>query len=671
MAVKSALIAAFLSVFLFAACSPKGGESVVLEVGSSKVTLKEYEDFYAKNSAGGDTLDRTPLPERERFLDLLTRYKLKLQDAADRDLANDPEVKSELRDYRASLATTYLIEKEITEPGIRRLYDRKREEIRGKHILVAVKPGAPPADTLKAYNKALELIAKLKAGADFDSLAMAESEDPTVKSNRGDLYFFTGGQMVMPFENGAYAMKVGEISTTPIRTSFGYHVLKITARQPVRGSIKVRHIMALVKQSAADTGDSVSALAKIHAWQDSLAKGADFAELAKSVSEDAGSAPRGGDLGWFERKRYVQPFDEAAFLLKPGEVSPIIRTPYGYHLIKCDSVKPLPSYEEMRAMPGDPLKKQYQQIRFTDDYDAYIAGLMKEFDYAFQEKTFASLLSVLDSNSTTQDSGWDAGITDSIRNAPLIRVNNVVYNVDTVLTMLLARPELQNTLLRRSDLEKQFRKISESILLEAKSAGLEARSPEFASLMRDYRDGIVLYKAEQLEVWNKISVTDSSLHIYYDQHKADFMTPGTVTYAEMSFGDDTLALTIYDSLMRGADFTTLAREFNFDDSLKAKGGLNEPEPANQDDLTKTLAGMEVGQFTEPLSVGNGIFVIAKLVAKDPPRQKTFDEAGAELSNAYQDFESKRLEGLWVDRIRQEHPVVQHKELLMDAFKPMK
>ncbi len=671
MVVKSASIAAVLAAFLLGACSPKVGESVLLEVGSSKITLNEYENFFARNSSTADTLSNTPMAERERFLDLLTRYRLKLQDAADRDIAADPEVEVELRDYRASLAATYIIEKEITEPGIKLLYDRKTEEIRGKHILVAVKPEASPADTLKAYAKAMDLIAKLKAGADFDSLVMAESEDPTAKSNRGDLYFFTGGQMVIPFENGAYAMKLNEISTVPMRTSFGYHVLKITARQPVRGSIKVRHIMALVKTSPTDTGDTASALAKISAWQDSLAKGVDFAQLATAASEDQGSASRGGDLGWFERKRYVQPFDEASFLLKPGEVSPLVKTPYGYHLIKCDSAKPLPSYAEMRSQQGDPLKKQYQQIRFTDDFNSYIAGLMKKFNYAFQEGTFSSLLNVLDSNTTTQDSGWDAKLTASIRSAPLFTVDSMMYSVDTSLSMLLNRPELQNTLLRRGDLEKQFRKISETILLDAQSRGLEERSPEFGALMRDYRDGIVLYRAEQLEVWNNVSVSDSALQLYWYSHMSDFNIPAKVTYAEMNFESDTLALIILDSLTRGADFTTLARVHNFDDSIRANGGLSAPQPANQDEVTEMLAGMNVGDVSEPLSVGDGITMIVKLIAKDPPKQKTFEQAGAELSNAFQDAESKRLEGLWIERVKLKHPVVQHRELLKHAFPPMK
>jgi len=659
---KSGLIPAVIAVLMLSSCSPKAGESVVLEIGPSKVTLKEFENFYRKNSLQPDSASST-LAERERFLDLLTKYKLKLQDAADRNLADDPEVKKELKEYRGSLATTYIIDKELTEPGIRLLYQRETEEIRAKHILVSVKN----QDTLAAYQKAVGLIAKLAAGADFDSLAVAESDDPSARVNKGDLYYFSGGQMVKPFEDAAYAMKVGEISRVPVRTSFGYHIIKITERQPARGKIKVRHIMALAKQAAADTGDTVAALSRLRAWQDSLKNGRDFAELAREVSEDAGSAARGGDLGWFERKRYVQSFDEAAFQLKPGEVSPIVKTPYGYHLIKCDSIRPMDTYEEMRAQPGDPLKKQYQQIRFTDDYNAYIKDLMKEFNYSFSEGTFTSMLSVLDSNETTQDSGWDANVTPAIRAATLMQVAGTPYTVDTIITMLLDRPELQNTLLRRAELERQFRRIAEGLLMEAKSVGLEQRSPQFGSLMSDYRDGIILYRAEQLEVWEKINVTDSALQAYWDAHQADFKTPAKVTFAEMNFDSDTTAFMVYDSLMKGADFTALAGVYNFDDTLRMKGGLNEPQAEDLDDVTKLAGSLEVGGVSEPVAIGNGGFMIVKLVAKEPPKQKTFDEAGAELANAYQDSEAKRIEAAWLERIRQKHPVVEHRELLRNAL----
>lgn len=667
MSVKSGLFAALCSAaFLLASCSPKAGESVVLEVGSSRVTLSEYEQFYLKNSTPEEVPGTIPMEERERFLGLLTKYKLKLMDAADKGLMQDPEVRSELREYRTSLATTYILEKQITEPGIRRLYDRKTEEIRARHILVKLTPEMKPGDTLLAHNKAMRLIGLLNSGADFDSLAAAESDDPTASVNRGDLYFFTGGQMVLPFEDAAYSMKVGEISRKPVRTSFGYHILKIDARQPVRGAIKVRHIMALAKKSPTDTADTAAALAKVQAWQDSLAKGADFVELAKAVSEDVGSAPRGGELGWFERKRYVQPFDEACFLLNPGEVSPIVRTPYGYHLIMMDSLKPMATYAELRALPGDPLKKQYQQIRFSDDYNNFIDSLRTKFRYSFNEGNFAALLAAVDSNQTTEDSAWDANVTNSIRALSLMEVGGRVYSVDSIMTMMLNRQELQNTLLRRTDLDRQFRRISEGLLLEAEGAGLEQRSPEFASLMKDYTDGIVLYRAEQLEVWNRTAVTDSGLRAYWEGHKADFTFPPNVTFAELNFETDTLALMIYDSLMRGADFAALAAVHNFDDSLRTNGGVSGPFPANLDDITAYVSNMTVGQISEPVPVEGG-YAILKLIAMEPARQKTFDEAGAELSNAYQDYESKRLENQWLDRIRQKHPVKQYPELLQKAF----
>ena len=199
-------------------------------------------------------------------------------------------------------------------PGIRLLYVARRRNPQQAHS--AGSETKRPGDTLKAYAKAMDLIAKLKAGADFDSLAMAESEDPTVESNRGDLYFFTGGQMVMPFENGAWVMKVNETSSIPIHTSFGYH-LKITQRQRPRDrsrsgtswpSQNRRRRTPPTPQPPSDgSAPGRTAWRRGSTWR-----------VRRAVSEDQGSASRGGDLSWFERKRYVQPFDEAAFLLKPG-----------------------------------------------------------------------------------------------------------------------------------------------------------------------------------------------------------------------------------------------------------------------------------------------------------------------------------------------------------------
>ena len=650
-----------VSMLLMQGCSPKASEAVVLEVGARKVTLGEYENFFVKNS-GGDAMKQSSLEERNRFLDLLTNYRLKLEDARDRNLMNDSEIVAEMKEYRQTLASTYLVDKEITVPGVRRMYDRRAEELRARHILFSVKPDAAPADTLKAYEKAMDIIRRLKAGERFDSLALKFSEDPSVKNNHGDVYYFSSGQMLSSFENAAYSMKKGEVSSVPVRSPFGYHVLILDERHPSPGTMKVRHIMTLYREQGASAPDTAGALARIKALQDSLAAGMTFAQVASKHSEDQGTSGRGGDLGWFERKRFVQPFDEAAFLLKPGQTSGIVQTPFGFHLIHCDSIRPMPTYDSARA----DIKKQYQQMRFNEDYQRYIAGLKTEFLYSFHDDAFTSLLAVLDSSETTEDSAWDAGVTPAINSLALMTIGGKQISVDSVLTVLRNRPELRNTSLRRPGLKQQFDRIAEGMLLERKSMGLEDRNPEFKTLMNDYYDGILLYKAEQLEVWNKTVVTDTALQAYYGQNHAKFLMPERVTIGEIYFESDTLALMVYDSLVRGGDFKKFAERYNDDPDLKAKAGMRGAQSVKENELTAKAGTMKVGDLSEPLAVEGG-FAIIKLFAKEPEREKTFDEAGAEVSNAFQEAESKRLEQEWLARIRERHPVKQNRELLPNAF----
>lgn len=654
-----------VGMLLLQGCSPKASEAVVLEVGSKKVTLGEYENFYVKNSGtGGDAVQQSTLDERSRFLDLLTNYKLKLEDARDRNLMNDSDIVAEMKEYRQTLASTYLVDKEITEPGIQRMYDRRREELRARHILFVVKPDAPPADTLKAYEKAMDLIKRLAAGESFDSLALKFSEDPSVKSNHGDVYYFSSGTMVASFENAAYAMKMGETSPVPVRSPFGYHILRLDDRHPSPGTIKVRHIMTLYRAQGAAAADTAGALARIKTLQDSLAKGMPFDQVASKYSEDQGTLGRSGDLGWFERKRFVQSFDEAAFKLQAGQVSGVVQTPFGFHLVRCDSIRPMASYASMR----DEMKKQYQQSRFNEDYQAYIAGLKKEFRYAFHDDAFAALLGVLDSSQATDDSAWDARITPAINAGALMTLDAKPITVDTVLFILRARPELRNTSLRGPALKAQLGRIAEGMLLDRKSVGLEARNPDFKSLMEDYYDGILLYKAEQQEVWNKTVVTDTALQSYFAQNRAKFMMPARVDIGEIYFESDTLALMVYDTLARGGgDFASIADRYNQDPDLKSKGGRTGMQSVKDNELAEKALAMKAGEISEPFAIDGGGFVVIKLYGNEPAREKTFDEAGAEVSNAFQEAEAKRLERQWLDRVRERHPVKQYKELLPQAF----
>ncbi|TAK62384.1 MAG: hypothetical protein EPO24_04955 [Bacteroidetes bacterium] len=656
------VLAGVLSVVIFFGCGEKE-EPIVLEIGINKVGMNEYENFFAKNIGGIDTAKNSSIEAREKFLDLLTNYKLKLQDAYDNGFDKDPEITQELKEYRSSLAASFMVDREVTEPGVELMYKRRKEEIRAQHILLALKPTASPEDTMKAYTKAMDIIKEAKSGAPFESLVQQYSEDQSAKTNNGDVYYFTSGQLTSAFESAAYGMQKGDLSKTPVRSASGYHIIKIIDRKPSQFMIKVRHIMTRFKVSATDSADTTDALIRMRALQDSLKSGWKFADLATKLSEDAGSAPEGGDLGWFERRRWVQPFDEAAFTLSPGNTSGIVKTPFGFHLIYCDSVKDLPPFAEMK----DELKKRYQQVRFNEDYDSYLKNLKSKYHFVFHEDVFQSFVSALDTNDTVDDSAWSGVLPKELLDKPLFSIKGKSYILDSVIAIINRKMEFRGTSLRDDDLRVKVDRIIENLLLDEQSAGLENEYPEFASLMREYKDGIILFKAEQLQVWNRVAVSDSALKLYYTKNRERFKFPNRVAYSAIEIDSDTLALMVYDSLLKGADFSEMAERYNTDPDMKARKGAFELAPVTQDDFTIYADSLQAGDITEPMEMTTGGYVIMKVTKKESERVKTYEEAGAELSNAFQEYESKRLEKEWLDRVKEKYPVKQHKELLQSAF----
>ena len=110
-----------------------------------------------------------------------------------------------LQEYKRNLAVTLLIEHEFYEPAIRRMYERKLFEVRASHILLQMAQNASPAETLKTYVKAMKIIDSLKAGRSFEELALNNSQDPSVNSNKGDLYYFVSGRTVPEFEDAVFS----------------------------------------------------------------------------------------------------------------------------------------------------------------------------------------------------------------------------------------------------------------------------------------------------------------------------------------------------------------------------------------------------------------------------------------------------------------------------------
>lgn len=774
-----AILIAIVTVFI-TGCSPKAQE-IVATVGQDPITLQEYENLYLKGSGNRDSARVSSLQERERFLDLMVNYKLKLADARQMKLDQRPEIISEVQQYKGGLAASFVTEREITGPGLKKLYNRRSEEIRASHILLTLRPNASSEDSAKAYVKAFDIIKSAKAGIDFRQLALENSQDPSVKQNGGDLYYFTAGQMIPPFEDAAFSLKPGEMDSVPVRTQYGLHIIKVVDRQPAPGELRCSHIMVRFPNQNPKPADTAAAYAKAKAIYDSLKTGIDFVSLARRNSEDPGSASKGGDLGYFGRRRWVQSFDEAAFKLKPGELSGIVRTPYGYHLIKCTDARPRKSFEE--AKPE--LQQIFQQLSFQEDYGKLLNRLENQVTVRRNKAVMEEFLAGVDSNKTVRDSAATAGVSSRLLESEILGVGPVSLSVDSMVAQMKARQDLASTQLRPAPFVNAMEKIAEQYVWAVSADSLERKYPEFASILKEYKEGVLLYQVEQDNVWNKVAPTDSALHVYFNAHREKFTYPDRVDFSEMRLPNEAIARGVLAQMQNGksleevaaADSSRMASPTQFQGSfkkglssivskstsilatvatdLKADSTLKvqvtvHPDTARAqskkladrrlegvsaelrklgvradriitvtrplatrtlvanaagktpgtsavskeadsfelnvvgrqatvlgkieqavlapaaDDRAKQADSLTVGSASNPFPY-RSTYSIVRLNKREAARQKTFEEAGGELSSAFQEAESKRLESEWLQGLRQRYPVVEHKEVLKDAF----
>jgi len=640
--------------------------AVVATIGGDNVTLDEFNTMFVKSNGGKDSSQKATAEDREKFLDLYVKFKLKVKDAYAKGYQNSPDVQNELADYRKNLAVTLLIENKITQPALRRMYDRRLSIVRASQILLQMAPSASPADTLMMYQKAMKIIDSLKAGVPFETLALHNSQDPAVTINKGDLNFTVAGRMMPEFEDAIFNTQVGTFVSYPIRTQFGYHIVKVTDRQPNPGSIHVSHIFKrLTPKSTAQ--DSAKAMKDMETVVDSLKHGGKFADLARAFSEDR-AKDRGGDIGFIDRGRTVKEFDDAAFKLKAGEISPIVKSQFGLHLIYVTEVKPVPSYENSEKE----LRNTFQQKYFQAEYNGYVEGLKKEYNFVVLGSGENAWAASVDSTKTTESEKWDSSFSASARGTVWFTFAGQRITIDSVIQLVKEDKTLQGLPLgMHSTTMRIFNKVSNDLLIAYKAESQEPEYPEFNKTIKEYEEGSALFKAEQNEVWNRITISDSALHVYFNANRSSFMWPDRVNFQEIFVPTDSVSKVVSFLLRKQKlPFDSVAANFNSRQATKQKNGVWGLTAVSTNALSQKAWGMNVGEVSDFFPNENGFSVI-RVLEKSPAGEKTFTEAGSELASAYQESESKRLENEWYDSLLKKYPVTVHKELLNPEQSPKK
>jgi peptidyl-prolyl cis-trans isomerase SurA len=495
----------FILLLISGSVLAKAKDPVLMQINGKPVYKSEFEYIYNKNNSN-NALDKKSL---EEYVDLFINFKLKVEEAKAQGIDTTKSFINELDGYRNQLTKPYLTDKTAEEQTVIDAYNRLKEEIEVSHILVRVQPESSPEDTLKAWNKILEIEKRIQT-EDFSKVAKETSEDQSVTDNGGYIGWITGFRTVYPFETMAYQTTPGTISK-PVRTAFGYHLIKVHNRRNSVGEILTAHIMKFTAQGE----DEKNKIAKnqIDSIYQLLKNGADFGELASKESNDQGSAVNKGELPWFGIGRMVQEFEKAAFALRnKGDISEPVQSAYGWHIIKLIDTKPLASFEAKK----EEIERQVKRDdRANVGQDAFVAKLKKDYKLKIAKPAALDVYYKSLNGKTLNDSAFLAQLPVSKKSVFKFAGKNYTQSD---FSAYLKKNAFSDKVVANDMINEKLKEFIDKELLAYENSQLENKYNDFRLLMQEYHDGILLFEVSNNEVWEKASKDTAGLAEYFKRN---------------------------------------------------------------------------------------------------------------------------------------------------------
>ncbi len=633
-------------------------DPVLLTIGEKGVNLSEFNAIFNKNNSKEKYNEESV----KEYLDLYIKFKLKVREAEDLGYDTLPKFTKELAGYRGQLALPYLTDKEVTDGLIKEAYNRMKLDVRASHILIKVDENASSQDTLAAYNKAIKTRKRILAGEDFVAVAKEVSTDPSAQKNGGDLGYFSVLHMVYAFETAAFETKVGDISL-PVRTKFGYHIIKVVDKREARGSIKVAHIMVKTGKGAVSHVKGDAPKLKIEEIYGKLKDGEDFAVLAKQYSDDTGSAKRGGELPEFNTGKMVETFENTAFgLAKNGDYSEPIKTDFGWHIIKRLGLKKVAPFEELEesikakvARDSRSNRSKKALLQKIKDENGFVENIKERND-------FYKLVNKEDYLKGTWEAEKAAKYTKLMfafyaKDGDKFEYTQADFAAD------FAKSKYSNRNNKNVNVELEINRVYAKILsnkaVAFKDSRLSKTSDEFRLLMQEYRDGILLFDLTDEKVWSKAVKDSSGLDAFYEKNKENYMWAQRAEATLYICNDATIAKNVNKLLKKRSKkaYTNddLLKMTNVESQLALK--IEEGKYSKGDNVEVDKAAWEKGTLSNINREKAIVIVEVKNILV--PEAKLLKEIKGLITSDYQNH----LEKEWVSNLKSKYAVVVNNDVL--------
>lgn len=612
-------------------------DKILMTIDGKDISSGEFIRMYKKGFEPGKKIDI------DSYLQQYIIFKLKVADAVHEGYDTTRAFRNELKGYRDQLAQSYLTDSQVKEKLLRKEYERSLIEINAWHILISSPQNSSPHDTLNAWTKALEVRNLIIKGEPFEKVARSVSDDKSVKINGGNLGYFTALQMVMPFEDAVYSLSEDSISM-PVRTPFGYHIIKVTDKRPSKGKIKVAHIMKSVPPGTNEK-EAIKAEEEINDIYKKLQEGTPFSDLAKRYSDHKESASKGGELGWFGTGEILSTFSEAAFsITDTGNYTKPIRTFYGWHIIKLLDRKAQGSYEESKSFLENRINQSYLN---SISKKSFTGKLKQEYNFKIN----------------TDVHKWFVKNTDTLimkgtkkYNRSNMPKGNIYSFADQCLTtkQFADYIEGKELIIPANDplffVNRSIEAKSAEQLITYENSLLESKYPEFRYLITEFHDGILLFEISGKKIWNTVNKDTLGLQRYYEDHKYNYLSPQAIDakiYTIRSAKGGKKLLSAYKKYSQKPDLDNhLIEKFNKKDTLLIIEKNTWFKGDDQEiDTLKWTEGVHF--FTK-----NGfpsIIIVNKVI--DPVPLK-FDKVQEEMVTGYQEY----LENNWIKQLKEKYSV---------------
>lgn len=628
-----------------------GQAQTLFTYGKTPVSATDFIKAYEKNNVNPDHSAKNI----NDYLQLYINSRLKIKEAYARGYDTLPQQIEDLSNLRSQILDNYMNDPETLDALVMEAFRRSQKDIHLAHIYIPFTTTNGQPDTVMAVKKINDANTLLKQGKEFSSIAEQFSDDPSVKTNKGDIGYITVFNLPYNFENLAYNTPAGKFSSI-YKSKHGYHIFKNLGERKPLGKMRAAQIMLAIPPGAEDVTEKNVARLADSLYQRIMA-GDDFGKLAATFSNDFISAAANGLMPEFGIGQFEPEFENKVYNLPAyGPASKPFRTTHGYHIVKKISNKPVITDVNDKSNLAE-IRKQVQQndrmeVMQKKIYEKVVkkAGFKK---LVYDEKEFTLLSdSLLDFKSPPVKLKMN-------RQTPVYKLgdHNLTMN-DWVNYAQTYRYKTDGSGIKSYDL--LMNEFKQDFAKEYYRNHLEDFNVEFSRQLQEFRDGNLFFEIMQKEIWGHAQEDSVGLKKYYEANRATYKWDKSADAIIFYCGDENTASQL-NSMVKKNPEAWKNNMASFGEKVISDSGRYELSQIPAKDKNKLQAGMVTSPVVNEGDHSASFAYILKLY--NTTDQRSFAEARGLALNDYQDY----LEQQWVNKLRKKYPVVVNQKVLQRLY----